>query len=644
MNELDPKDSGQNCQEPLEDAAQAATANAAAEVEVESKPIDAESEAPAESAPTEPQAEAKTDSESDAQAESENATPNYHNLDAQGLLDALRAIVEGNQVKAHREVTTIKHCYFALRNKTLEAELAAFIDAGNPTEAFVGSPDPLEPELKALLASFREKRNAYLEAETLRRKENLAVKTSLLDQLRAIVDDIDTININFPRFQQLQQEFKAINDIPDNAVTDMWKTYQMVVEQFYDRLKMNKELRDLDFRKNLELKQELLNQARALKEEPDVLIAFRNLQDLHAKWREIGPVAKELREQIWTEFSTISSDVRKRHQDYFEQRKIEEQANEEAKEALCKEIDAVEFSNFTSFGAWDKATAKVLDMQARWKQLGHATRKNNTALFSRFRKKCDEFFAAKSAFFKATHAKYAANQAAKIALCEQAEALTTSTDLRKAMDEALKLKSEWKKIGPVSRRVNDTLWERFAKACDTVIDARKREYSELRQEQTGNLQAKRALIAELKAIPADADRAEAVATVRDIQARWQQIGHVPIKQKDGVQEAYREAMQAATERFDLRGNRARMNAFTQRLAGIKGDAPRVNREREKLIYILEQKRDELKTFENNLGFFSVKSKAGNSMVKEMERRIESIKAEIADLQKRIAMVEASAAE
>lgn len=569
----------------------------------------------------------------------EEGTRRYYSMDKSQLLAELRAIVEKHEMNAHHDVAAIKQAYFSIRSKEIEAELEAHRAAGNDTASFVSTPDADETELKALLAEFKDKRAAYLEAAEKQRKENLEKKQEILEQMKAIVEDIDNINLNFAKFKQLEQEFKAIKEIPDGSVNDIWKAQQAVVELFYDRLKMNKDLRDLDFRKNLEAKRAIIEETQGLLEIPDVLAAFRRLQDLHAAWREIGPVAKDQREQIWDEFRSLSSQVHKRHQEFFESRKAEEQANEEAKEKLCQEIEALDYSQLKGFGAWDSATAKILDMQARWKTFGFASRKANNALFSRFRKACDEFFSAKAEHFRKTREEFAANLEKKTALCEKAEALKETADIKTGMQEVLKLQAEWKTIGSVARKQSDAIWARFTAACNYFYDARKKQASDTRKEETANLKTKRAIVDELKALAETEATEEGKTRVRELQNQWQQTGHVPFKQKDKLQEDYREAVKAVYDKFDMRGIRARMNRFENQVDEMRGDGSKLGRERDRLVRAYEQKRNELKTFENNMGFFNVKSSAGNSMVKEMENRIRRIREEMADIEKKISMVD-----
>lgn len=616
----------------------------APEAPVSSAQAEATENVPAETATAENAETAPALQTTDPVAEEKADSHKYFQMTKSELADTLAAIVEAKEADRHKEVATIKQAFYLLRNAELEAEAMKFAEEAQPGDSFVSATDPEEVRFKDLLASFREMRNAYLAAEEERRINNLAKKNEIIDRLKAIAADIDNINLHINEVRQLQEDFKTISDIPAGAVNESWKNYQLVVEQIFDCLKMNKELRDLDFKKNLEVKRDLIEQAKLLTEESNVIEAFKKLQALHDLWREAGPVAKEYREDIWAEFKALSTIVNKRHQDYFEARKQNEQANEAAKTLLCEQIEAIKIDELKTFAAFEEATTAIKDMQAKWKELGFASRKANNALFTRFRKAADDFFARKAEFFANTKAELAVNLEKKIALCEKAEALKDSTDYKKTADAIIALQAEWKTIGSVPRKHSDSVWQRFMTACNTFFDARKKDMANRRQEENENLAAKKLVIEALKAIPSDAQRSEVIETLKEQQARWNAIGHVPFKVKDKLYDEYREALSAVRKNFDLRESRARMNRFEEQLNGLNGDERKLARERDRLTRALEQKRNELKTFENNLGFFNIKSKEGSSMLREMERRTERIKDEIKELENKIKLTNQSKAE
>lgn len=577
-----------------------------------------------------------------AESEISQADPRrFHSMSKDELIEELRNIVAEKRASAHKDVAVIKQVFYSIRNKEIDDECMSYIEAGNAPESFSSTPDPLESELKDLLASFKQLRGEFLEAEEVTRQENLTLKRKIIEQLRSLVDDIDNINLHFPKFQQLQADFKQVGEIPASSVADTWREYQLAVEQFYDRLKMNKELRDLDFKKNLEAKQELIRSAKELENVSDVVSAFRRLQSLHDQWREIGPVAKDIRESIWDEFKAASTVINKRHQDFFENRKAQEKEAEEAKTALCEKIEEIKIDEIRTFAEWDAATKTIIGYQQEWKKLGFAPKKVNNLLFARFRKACDEFFQAKSEFFKKTREEYSAALARKTALCEKIESLREihADDPAKALDEVVKLQAEWKKAGTVPRKNSDELWKRFSENCNFFFDQRKKELAAQRKEETANLASKREIIEKLREIPEDADRSESIATVRGLQAQWQSIGHVPFKHKDRLYADYREALDKLFAAYDIRETKARMSKYENQIDNIASDGNQLNREREKMLRVLDNKRNELRTYENNLGFFNIKSQSGNSMLKEMERKMSKIKSDIEEIKGKIAFLD-----
>lgn len=570
---------------------------------------------------------------------SQTPTSSVHSMTKQQLVDTLREIVEKENVNAHKEVVAIKQAMFAIRQRELNDQLNAFVEAGNDPAAFVSEPDPLENEAKELQAAFREKRAAHLAAEEARMVENLKKKEEIVEQIKALTEDIDNINLHFQKFQELQQAFKSAGNVPPQSETDIWKRYQGVVEQFYDCLNMNKELRALDFKKNLEIKTAIIEQTKALAELEDIAESGRRLQQMHNDWRETGPVAKELRDDLWEQFRAASTVVGKRIQEYFDARKAAEKGNEEAKTALCEELEAIDITPLKSFAAWDEAQNKIKDIQSRWKEIGHASRKADNDLYARFRKKCDEFFAAKAEFARNLREELQKNLEHKTRLCEQAEALKDKENLKEALDAVVRLQAEWKTIGPVGRKHSDEIWQRFMNACNYFFDERKKQQSSRRAEENENLEKKRAIVAKLREIPVDVDRKEGLQQVKALQKEWQEAGHVPFKQKDKLYAEYREVCDTLYEAFNESRTRERRRNFEDQIGNIKGDENKLGRERDRLLRIIDQRRQELKTYENNLGFFNVKSSSGNSMVKEMERKMQRLKDEIGELQEKVNMLD-----
>lgn len=571
--------------------------------------------------------------------ESEDTPRQFHSMSKEELVAAIKDVIETDSMESHRQVTAMKQAFFNIRNRERIEELNNHIDNGNSPETFVSVPDSLETEFNELYAVFKEKRAAYLLADEARREENLKLKKELLEKMEKIASDIDTVNVNFNEFKQIQQEFRAIQDIPASAETEMWKSFQTVSEQFYDHLKMNKDLRDLDFKKNLEGKQSLISDAKMLADVSDPVLAFRKLQSLHDEWRNLGPVAKEYRESLWEEFKDASAVVNRRYQEYFEQRKAAEQANEEAKTKLCEEVEALDYSGLNSFAAWNQMTEKIIELQKKWKEYGYASRKANAALYTRFRKACDSFFEAKTEYFHKTRESFSENLAKKIALCEKAEALKESPDIAKATAEIVKLQEEWRTIGSVPRKQSDEVWARFQTVCNYFFDERKKQQKERRAQENEALEKKRAIIAELKELPLDGDRREVIGRVKELQAEWNEAGFVPFKLKDQIFKEYREVCDSLYNTYNERESRQRMNNWQERVGKMKGEGHRLGGERDKLLRALEARKNELTTIENNMGFFNVKSSAGNSLVRDMERKIVRLREEISEINEKIKLLD-----
>lgn len=539
------------------------------------------------------------------------------------------------------EIAHLKQRFYAIRKLEQEAELAAHIAEGKEAESFVPALDPTEEEFKNLMNTLRERKAALAAAEEEERKANLTRKLALIEELKTISADTDNVNRAFPRVKEIQAEFKEIGEVPAPEATELWKNYQGAVEQFYDQLKVNKDLRDYDFRKNLELKTLLCEEAEKLNDEDDIVLAFKRLQNLHDEWRQTGPVAKEQRETIWARFKDASTAVNKKYQAYFEERKQRENENGKAKTEICERLEALSFDNLNSYAAWDEMTRTILAAQEEWKKLGFASAKINNTLFARFRAVCDKFFTLKAEHYRKMKDELAENLEKKTRLCERAEALKDSTDWRKTADELVKLQKEWKSIGTVPKKHSDNIWHRFQAACDAFFEARKANLSESRSAEQTNLKAKRDVIAALKEIPLDAPRAEAMPKVKELQAKWQEIGHVPFREKDKLYEEYRAVCDALYNRMGR--DRGNMSRFEDVIKEMGSDEQKLYRERERILRSFEIKRNELKTYENNLGFLSSKSKSGDSMVREMERRIQRIKDDLKGIEDKIKLIDSKLA-
>ena len=575
---------------------------------------------------------------SETQKVSEESLTNYAAMDKKQLVEVLQNLAQQPVNEVKEDVVRVRVAFAAIRKEELAKEKEAFIAKGNEEAAFAPAADELEEQFKSLYAEIKEKRAAYNAAQDALKAENLAKKREIISKINEIAEDADNVNRQYSTVQQLQQDFKAIGEVPSENDTEVWKSYQVAVERFYDLLKMNKELRDYDFKKNLEQKQALCAEAEALDEEADIVDAFKKLQQLHTSWREIGPVSKEIREELWTRFKNASAVINKKYQSFFEERKANEKKNAEGKEALCVKIEAISTDNLKTYAAWDEATKAIIGLQEEWKKLGFASRKVNTELFARFRKSCDEFFAKKAEFFKRMKDELAANLAKKIELCEKAEALKDSTEWKKTTDALIALQKEWKTVGPVVKKHSDAVWKRFIAACDAFFEEKKKLNVNVHSVEHENLKQKKDIIAQINSILENKETEDAPNKVRELMKKWQEVGHVPYKEKDKVYAEYKAAIDKAFEQLDMKAKKARMANFANSINQMS-DTGKVYHERERLVRAYEMKSQELKTYENNLGFFNAQSKSGNSLVKEMERKIANIKEEIAMLEQKIKLID-----
>ncbi len=577
-------------------------------------------------------------SEGERETEADKAAPTK-----ESLLAAAEELAARDAADIRREdVSRIRKQFSDLRAAEIAAEREEYyksVEGVEDVAPFQAAEDASELRLHEILNVIKGKKSAWVAEQEALRAANLERKQAVVEEINKLAADTDNVNRTYPRFQELRQDFLAIGEATPSAESDIQRAFKDAQERYYDQLKVNKDLRDYDFKKNLDSKMLLIDEAKRLVSEPDVITAFRRLQELHDKWRQTGPVAKEKREEIWGEFKDISAEINKRYQAHFEERKAEELRNEQAKTAICERIEALDYTQIKNYAGWDDLTKVIIEAQAEWKTLGFASKKMNNMLFARFRDTCDKFFAAKAEYFKSTKEALSANLAKKISLCERAEALKDSTDWRKTSDELVELQKEWKTIGAVPKKHSDSVWRRFQTACDAFFDAKKAATSGVRSTQQANLKAKREIIEALGNIAADAPREEAVKAIKELQAKWNQIGHVPFRDKDKIYDAYREKVNGLYSRLNMRESRENFAGFESSLEGISGDENRLYRERERLMRAFEQKRAELQTVENNMGFFSSKSKAGESMMRELQHRVQRVKDDLEMLEKKIALID-----
>lgn len=585
-----------------------------------------------------PEIETATDVVTDATEEAANLM-DVSKLSKDEMVDKLATLVESSAEGVRSEVEALKQAYYKLRHNEVEEQKKAFVADGGEEADFVAPEDETEGKIKALLTVYKEKRAAILAEEERVKAANYALKLQLLDQLKALSESQEDFNKLYSAFKEIQQRWKEIKLVPQEYANELWRSYQAYSEHFYDLIKINNQFREYDFKKNLELKTALCEAVEKLATEPDVISAFHQLQKMHQQWREIGPVAKEIREELWARFKAASIVVNKRHQAHFEKMKEAEVANLQAKTAICEEIEAIDFAALKTVKDWDEKSKVVIAAQEKWRTIGYAPKKHNQKIFDRFRKACDNFFEQKGTFFKVFKAETQKNLEAKRALCEQAEALKDSTDWKATSEKLIALQKEWKATGgPMNRKRIDALWKRFNTACDYFFDQKKKSLAPQKAAEESNLAAKKALIEQINQLDEQLEPNEAIAQLKAYMTEWNQIGFVPLRDKDKVQKAYREALDKQFDRLKVDQNDRKIQAFRNNLSEMNNGEKGKNRlfnERDKLLRQYERMKNELQTYENNIGFLSISSKGGGGLLKDLERKIEGLKADMALIVKKI---------
>lgn len=565
-----------------------------------------------------------------AVVESDNAEENAAGkLTKEEILNRLQALVDAPIETVRGEVESLKQAYYKIRRNEVDELRKAFVEQGGDEKDFTAPEDTQENFLKELLGSYKEKKAAYLAEEEKQKAENYEIKLQLIEQLKMLCESLDDFNKLYNEFKDIQQKWKEIKLVPEEHANELWKEYQTYSEAFYDLIKINNQFRDYDFKKNLELKTALCEAVEKLQDEKDIISAFHQLQKLHQQWREIGPVAKELREELWGRFKAASTVINKRHQQHFENLKAKEQENLVAKTAICEEIEGIDYAALQTFKDWDEKNNEVLALQQKWRTIGFTPKKHNTKIFERFRAACDVFFTKKTEFYKSIKAEMEKNLEKKRALCEKAEALKDSTDWKGTTEKMIALQKEWKTIGQVTRRHSDSIWKRFITACDYFFDNKNKNVSSQKSEEQTNLEAKKALIEKVKAMDESLDTEEAITTLKEWIAEWNEIGHVPFKEKDKVYKAFHEAVDAQFDRLKVDQRDRRMKSYRNNVSEMAGKGKgKLYSERDRLMRTYERMKNDLQTYENNIGFLTISSKGGSGLVKEMERKIEKLKAEM----------------
>ena len=571
---------------------------------------------------------------------SEKPVEPVQKLTKEEILAKLKEVVADVENVAKPEIDGLKQSFYKLHNAEQDAARKLFIENGGAAENFVPQTDCVEEEFKNIMSVIKEKRSA-LTAELEKQKEmNLQVKLSIIEELKELVESPDDANKSYTEFKKLQQQWNEVKLVPQAKVNELWKNYQLYVEKFYDLLKLNNEFREYDFKKNLEIKTHLCEAAEKLADEADVVSAFHQLQKLHQEFRDTGPVAKELRDEIWARFKAASTTVNRRHQQHFEALKEVEQHNLDQKTVICEIIEAIDYKELTNFASWESKTQEVIALQNKWKTIGFAPQKMNVKIFERFRKACDEFFRKKGEFFKSLKEGMNENLEKKRALCEKAEALKDSTDWKATADELTKLQKEWKTIGPVAKKYSDAVWKRFISACDYFFEQKNKATSSQRSVEQENLEKKKAIIEKLNAIDDQMDTEEATQLVRDLMKEWNGVGHVPFKEKDRIYKQYHSQVDKLFEHFNISVSNKKLSNFKSTISSIQEGSPQaLYREREKLVRAFDNMKNELQTYENNLGFLTTSSKKGNSLLTEINRKVEKLKADIELVKEKIKVVD-----
>lgn len=555
------------------------------------------------------------------------------------VVERLKEIAASDENPDKDEIDLLKTVFYKLHITEREARMKEYIDGGGDPEAYQIMPDEDEETFKQQMAIVREKRARIFQQQEAEKQANLEKKLEIIEKIKAMATSPDEANKSYNEFKELQQQWKDIKNVPADRASELWRNYQLYVEQFYDLLKLNSEAREYDFKKNLETKTKLCEAAEKLADEEDVISAFHQLQELHQQYRETGPVAKELREQIWTRFKAASTVINKRHQQHFEDLRSKEEENLTLKTALCEKVEEISKQENKTASDWEKRSKEIIDIQNQWKTIGFAPQKMNVKIFERFRAACDDFFGRKSEFFKEMKQAYAANIEKKKALVEKAQALAESTDWKVTSDKLINLQKEWKTIGVVPKKIGDQLWHDFLNACNKFFEARNAANAGARNEERENLEKKRNIIEQIKALVADA----ANATREKVQAltdEYNKVGHVPYKEKDALYAAYHEALDAIYKELNISNKRRRLDDFKSNIRNMaKRGEDAIDNERGRLTRRFEQLKQEIQTYENNLGFLNASSKKGNSLIDEMNRKVQKLRDDLELVRQKIKAID-----
>ena len=556
------------------------------------------------------------------------------------VLERVKELAHSDETPAKDEIDHLKTAFYKLLFAEREADQKTFIENGGDPEAYVMKTDDSEEQFKAEMGLIKEKRAKAFQQQEEEKKANLQRKQQIIEKIKMMSTSPEEANKSYNDFKALQQEWKDIKAVPAEKANELWRNYQLYVEQYYDLLNLNRELREYDFKKNLEQKTLLCEAAEKLADEPDAVSAFHQLQELHQQYREIGPVAKELREQIWARFKAASTVINKRHQQHFEELRAKEEENLTRKTALCEKVEAIAKEENKNATDWENHTKQIIDIQTEWKTIGFAPQKMNVKIFDRFRAACDDFFGRKAEFFKTLKEKFAENTKKKKEMVEQAKALMDSTDWKATSDKLIKLQKEWKTIGMVPKKVGDQLWAEFVAACNKFFEARNAATAGTRNEEQQNLDRKKEIIAKLKEL-LDSAADNVQATLQQLIDEYGKIGHVPFKEKDKLFKEYHKVVDALYKQLNISASKQRLDNFKSSIKSMaKQGEDMLDNERGRLMRRYEQLKSEITTYENNLGFLNASSKKGNSLIDEMNRKVNKLKDDLELIRQKIKAIDA----
>ena len=555
------------------------------------------------------------------------------------IIERLKEIVGNDENPTKEELDHLKTSFYKLHIAEREAQQKAYLEAGGDPDKYILVPDEAEDVFKAEMGVIKERRAKLFLQQEAEKQENLEKKLNIIERIKNMASSPEEANKNYNEFKELQQQWKDIKNVPADKANELWRNYQLYVEQYYDQLNLNREAREYDFKKNLGIKNHLCEAAEKLAEEPDVISAFHQLQELHQQFREVGPVAKELRDEVWTRFKAASTVINKRHQQHFDELRAKEEDNLVKKTALCEKVEDIVKDEHKGANEWEKLTKEIIDIQAEWKKIGFAPQKMNVKIFERFRAACDDFFSKKAAFFKEMKQRYNENIAKKQSLIEKAEALMESTDWKVTTDKMIALQKEWKTIGAVPKKAGDELWSKFLEACNKFFEARNAANAGTRNEERTNLDKKKAIISQLKEL-VEGSVDDLQEKVKGLVDEYAKIGHVPYKEKDKLYKQYHEVLDKLYDDLHVTTAKRKLDNFKSNLKNVvKRGEDALDNERGRLMRRYEGLKQEINTYENNLGFLNASSKKGNSLIDEMNRKVQRLKDDMELIKQKIKTID-----